>query len=230
MITLQSVSKSFAHKEGTTKAVRNLSLDIPQGMCIGLIGPNGAGKSTTIKMVLGLIKPDNGSIQSIGTEYIGYVPETPALYKYLTAPEILKMYMQLQGLSPTANQIKKILKTVGLQDVGTKRVNTFSKGMAQRLAIAQAIAHKPKVLIVDEPFSGLDPIGRNDIKSLLQQQKEQGVTIIICSHILAEIAQLAEHIAIMDRGSILKEGSKKKLGINTDTIEQVFMKTIQKKK
>lgn len=199
------------------KTVLNgVTIHINEGEVFGLIGPNGAGKSTTIKLLLGLLSPKKGNIQVFGKapanheihKFIGYLPEQPYFYDYLTGRELLNYYGRLHNIPRIErnNKIVKILAQVGLEHAGNTLIRKYSKGMMQRLGLAQAILHTPKLLFLDEPMSGLDPLGRHDMSKLIQHLGENGITIIFCSHILHDIETLCHKIAILHNGTIGHEG------------------------
>ncbi|HEY6968793.1 MAG TPA: ABC transporter ATP-binding protein, partial [Candidatus Angelobacter sp.] len=177
-------------------ALRPLTLTVHEGETFGFLGPNGAGKTTTLKILMGIIFPTAGSARILGRDFrdpevkreIGFLPEQPYFYDYLTAPELLDYYAQLSGV-PEADRRRRVpalLERVGLVDVGRKQLRKFSKGMLQRVGIAQAIIHDPKLIFLDEPMSGLDPIGRHEIRELLQSFKDEGKTLFLTTHILSD--------------------------------------------
>jgi len=196
------------------KAIQNLSLEVYQGECFGFLGHNGAGKTTTIKCVLGLIHSKQGAIRIFGEAHnhissrarIGYVPEQPYFYDHLTVREIMRMYACLSGVKLGRAELERALEHA-LDLVGMdKRVNSpmrsLSKGLTQRVALAQAIVAQPSLLILDEPFSGLDPIGRKEFRDLFGRLKSQGTTIFICSHILSDVEFLCDRVSILSRGEL----------------------------
>ena len=234
-VSLNSVSKIY--KPGLFKkqvrAVNNLSLNIAHGTVYGLVGPNGAGKSTTIRMLLGLIRPDSGSIFFDGKvlkgaplqQEIGYLPENPYLYDHLTLIELLRFSGKTSGLSPEKikNRSDNLLKKMDLLAVRERPLSTFSKGMLQRAGICFALLHDPSIVIFDEPMSGLDPIGRQMVFSLVVDLKKQGKTIFFCSHILNDVERLCDKIGLIDRGQLIKEFDSKDFLLNID--KAVFLHT-----
>ena len=196
-------------------ALNGLDLKIESGSCVGFLGPNGAGKTTTIKILTNLIKPTRGRAYVNGVnvvrnpkealEHIGCVVETPEFYPYLTPLEILEYFGKLRGMP--LNQIKEksyeVIFKVKLWDWRNKRIGTFSKGMKQRLAIAQALLHDPKILVLDEPTSGLDPRGIFEVREIIRKLRDEGKTIFMSSHILNEIQGLCDTIALIDKGRLL---------------------------
>jgi ABC-2 type transport system ATP-binding protein len=202
-------------------AVDNLNLQIRTGEIYGFLGPNGSGKTTTIKMMLNLLHPTRGGATVLGgdsadaaiSSRIGYLPEESYLYRYLTAYETLDFYGRLFGLpgSVRKERIETLLDMVGLSGAGNRQVGTFSKGMARRIGLAQALINDPDLLILDEPTSGMDPMGTRQIKDLLVELGKRGKTILLCSHLLAEVEDICDRIGIMYGGKMQVEGSVKNL-------------------
>lgn len=210
-------------------AVNNVSLNIRRNSVYGLLGPNGAGKSTILKMLTGISKPTSGTIEFNGSEWkrenlkdIGALIEMPPLYENLTAYENLKVTTTLLGLKE--EQISEVLEIVGLTDTGKKRAGQFSLGMKQRLGIAIALLNNPKLLILDEPTNGLDPIGIEELRGLIRSFSEKGITVILSSHILSEVQQIADDIGIIAGGVL---GYEKELKPGED-LEQLFMEVVYK--
>lgn len=209
-------------------AVNNISLNIEKNSVYGLLGPNGAGKSTTLKMITGILKPNSGSIEFDGhlwkrndLEHIGALIEMPPLYENLTAYENLKVRTALLGLDDA--RINEVLQIVQLTNTGKKRVGQFSLGMKQRLGIAIALLNHPKLLILDEPTNGLDPVGIEELRELISSFPAKGITVILSSHILSEVQQIADHIGIIAGGILGYEG---KLNAN-ENLEQLFMDVVK---
>jgi len=235
-IILESVSKRF----GDVWAVRDLNLRIKYGRVYGLLGPNGSGKSTTMKMILGLVKPDSGEILVDGIDVsknpvevrrmIGYVPETPRLYDYLTGIEYLDFIGEAYGMSPEERKrrIEEFLEAFELKGRENELISGYSRGMKQKIALIAALIHRPKILILDEPLSGLDPRSARIVKDLLNKLKEEGVAVILSTHILEIADALCDEIAIMYEGRKLAEGRPKELremaGMPGSTLEEVFLK------
>lgn len=216
--------KSFSEQ----MAVNNISLNIEKNSVYGLLGPNGAGKSTTLKMITGILKPNSGSIEFDGhlwkrndLEHIGALIEMPPLYENLTAYENLKVRTALLGLDDA--RINEVLQIVQLTNTGKKRVGQFSLGMKQRLGIAIALLNHPKLLILDEPTNGLDPVGIEELRELIRSFPAKGITVILSSHILSEVQQTADHIGIIAGGILGYEG---KLNAN-ENLEQLFMDVVK---
>lgn len=202
-------------------AVDGIDIQIKQGQVIGLLGPNGSGKSTTVKMLLGLLKPTGGSLKvfnrpcsdvQIKTR-IGYLPEETYLYKYLTASETLDFFGALFNLPAKERQRrnKQLLEMVGLANSADRPVGEFSKGMARRVGLAQALINDPDLVILDEPTSGLDPIGCNEVKSLIRVLAERKKTVILCSHLLADVEDVCDTIYVMYGGKVRASGELGKL-------------------
>ncbi|WP_343250639.1 lantibiotic protection ABC transporter ATP-binding protein [Diplocloster hominis] len=216
---------------GRQNAVDHVSLHVRENTIYGLLGPNGAGKSTTLKMITGMLRPSDGTIQFRGREWsrkdleqIGALIETPPLYENLTAVENLKVRATL--LNIPGRRIDEVLDIVELKDTGQKRAGQFSMGMKQRLGIAIALLNKPKLLILDEPTNGLDPIGIQELRSLIRSFPSNGMTVILSSHILPEVQLIADDIGIISDGRLGYEGEMDK-DVN---LEELFMDTVRKTK
>ncbi len=218
MLECTNLTKSYKKK----CVVDNLSFNVNKGEIFAFLGSNGAGKTTTIKMILGLVGIDNGKVKIAENIRIGYSPETPYFPPFLTGYEVLEYYAGIQKIAKTEQkaEIPKLLETVGLENDKT-RVKNYSKGMLQRLALAQALLGNPDLLILDEPTAGLDALGRLEIMQLIEKLKNSGKTIIINSHILNDIER------ICDRGIIIKKGVQmgvwNKSDNNTKTLEEIFL-------
>jgi ABC-2 type transport system ATP-binding protein len=203
------------------KAVDRLNLNVRRGEVFGFLGPNGAGKTTTLKILMGLIYPTSGTARildrpmgDVGVKHqIGFLPESPYFYDYLTGEEFLRFYGQLFGLHGTAltNRIKYLLELVGLPHVTKLQLRKFSKGMLQRIGIAQALINDPHLVVLDEPMSGLDPVGRKEVRDLILRLKEEGKTIFFSSHILHDAELLCDRVSILVKGRIVAMGSVKDL-------------------
>jgi ABC-2 type transport system ATP-binding protein len=203
------------------KAVSNLSLRVPAGVKFGLLGPNGAGKTTFVKMLLSAVHPSAGSAWIYGKDArlpqsrrpVGYLPENHRFPIYLTGYGMLDFYGSLSGLpsSERRKRIPGILDLVGLSDWGPVRIKKYSKGMLQRLGLAQALIHRPRLLILDEPTDGVDPAGRREIRDILNGLTGKGVTIFINSHLLSEVESFCEYVAIMRKGELVLEGKMSNL-------------------
>jgi len=199
------------------QALRPLDLKVEEGEIFGFLGPNGAGKTTTLKLLMGLIFPTAGSARILGMEVddprmkaqIGFLPEQPYFYDYLTARELLEYYGQLSGVEAKqrSSRVNEVLQRVGLPDVGGVQLRKFSKGMLQRVGIAQAILHDPKVVFFDEPMSGLDPMGRREVRDLMAQLKVEGKTVFFSTHILSDAEALCDRVGIIHQGELRGVGA-----------------------
>jgi ABC-2 type transport system ATP-binding protein len=193
-------------------ALKPLHLAVEEGEIFGFLGPNGAGKTTTLKMLVGLAFPSGGTARILGMELddpkmkaqIGFLPEQPYFYDYLTAGELLKYYGQLSGVDAKqlSSKVDEVLARVGLKDAANVQLRKFSKGMLQRAGIAQAILHDPKVVFLDEPMSGLDPMGRREVRSLIEELKAEGKTVFFSTHILSDAEALCDRVAIIHLGEL----------------------------
>jgi len=198
-----------------------LHLAVEDGEILGFLGPNGAGKTTTLKLLMGLIFPTAGSARILGKEWtdptvksqIGFLPEQPYFYDYLTARELLDYYGRLSGVpaKQLKSRIEAVLARVGLPDVSGMQLRKFSKGMLQRVGIAQAILHEPKVVFLDEPMSGLDPMGRREVRDLMEQLKSEGKTVFFSTHILSDAEALCDRVAVIHLGELRGVGAVEEL-------------------
>lgn len=213
-----SVSRLKKHY-GKKTALEDVTLTVEPGTCFGLLGPNGAGKSTTMKLLTGIIEPDDGTIHVLGLDVvkdqraiqrqIGYVPQSITLYEKLSAYDNLVFFGEMNGVKGRLlkERISEVLNQTGLSDRAKEAVSTFSGGMKRRINIACALLHKPKILILDEPTVGIDPQSRNRIFELINSLKEEGVTVIYSTHYMEEVEALCDHIAIIDHGKVMTQGS-----------------------
>jgi len=220
--------KDFWHRP-VVEAVKDLNLTIQQGEVFGLLGPNGSGKSTTLKMMLGLLRPTRGTIELFegrGPEDVavkarlGYLPEVSHLHEFLTPRETLMYYASLFGLpqADAKRRTQELLQMVGLESVADRAVGKFSKGMARRVGLAQALINAPELLILDEPTSGLDPIGCREVKDLVRLLAKSGVTVLMTSHLLADVEDVCDRVAIMNRGELCAYGATRDLLRNPDLV------------
>jgi ABC-2 type transport system ATP-binding protein len=218
-IEIQNMVKKFRNlitREWVT-AVNDISLEVTQGEIFGFLGPNGAGKTTTIKALLGLIFPDAGSLKVLGrtpgdTEVkrqISYLPESPYFYEHMSAKEVISFYAALFGMTGAerSKRVDYLIELVGLKSAGNKPLRAFSKGMLQRVGIAQSLVNDPKVLFFDEPTSGLDPIAHRDIRDLILHLKNEGRTLFLSSHQLSDVEMVCDRVAILYRGKIRRMGN-----------------------
>ncbi len=199
------------------RAVDDLSLRVPAGQVFGLLGPNGSGKSTTIKIILGLLEPTAGGCRVFGVPSaqvearvdVGYLPESPYFYRHLSGRELVRFYARMCGLAGAklAPRVAEVIDWVGLTEAADRLVGTYSKGMLQRIGLAQALVHDPRLVILDEPTSGVDPVGAAAISELILQLKAQGKTVLITSHLLTQIEDICDRVAILDRGRLILEGA-----------------------
>jgi ABC-2 type transport system ATP-binding protein len=202
-------------------AVRDLNLDVAAGQVYGLLGPNGSGKSTTLKIILGLVSPTRGQAKIFGRdstrvasrEAVGFLPESPYFPKYLTAKETLHFYGKLSGLR--GNKLKKhvdeLLELVGLTSARDRRLGGYSKGMLQRIGLAQALVHEPKLVVLDEPTAGVDPAGSREIRDLILDLKRRGITVLLSSHLLGQVQEVCDRIGILANGILVREGAVSEL-------------------
>ena len=212
-LKIENLHKSF----GKNTIINGLSMSIPENTIFGFLGKNGAGKTTTMKMILGFLKIDEGSIEVFGEKvsfgqsktnrFIGYLPDVPEFYGYMTAKEYLNLCGAITGLSKNEikNKSEELLELVGLRDVN-KRISGYSRGMRQRLGIAQALLNSPKLLICDEPTSALDPLGRKEILDIILKIKDS-TTVIFSTHILSDVEAICDHVVVLDKGKNVLEGS-----------------------
>ncbi|MFN2384618.1 MAG: ABC transporter ATP-binding protein [Gemmatimonadota bacterium] len=210
-VELVGVEKRF----GATRAVRGLDLRIPRGSTYGLLGPNGSGKTTTIRMLLRILEPDAGTLRVFGGDVtpaaldrIGYLPEERGLYARMTARNVLAFLAELKGVPPRVSRprIDAWLERMGLADRADARVQEYSKGMQQKLQFLAAIIHQPDLVILDEPFSGLDPINQEVLKEIIAELRTQGRTILFCTHMIEHAERLCDHVCIIARGQVLVDG------------------------
>ena len=197
-------------------AVSDLTLDVAEGEVFGLLGPNGSGKSTTLKILLGLVTPSRGECRIFGEKSrdyqshrdVGFLPENPYFYKFLTAAETLRFYGKICGLKRGAleKRISDLISLVGLEDARDRRVGGFSKGMLQRVGLAQALIQDPRLLILDEPTAGVDPVGSRAIRDLILDLKKMGKTVLLTSHLLEQVQEVCDRVGIMARGTMVRHG------------------------
>lgn len=218
-IEITGLTKDFALNLRGIKlrAVENLTLNIPEGQVFGLLGPNGSGKSTTIKIILGLLEPTVGECKVFGVPSgrvdsrlnVGYLPEAPYFYRYLSGRELVRFYGRICGVprKQLDERVQEVIDWVGLSAAAHRRVGTYSKGMLQRIGLAQALVHDPRLIILDEPTAGVDPVGSAEISELILKLKTQGKTVLITSHLLAQIEDICDRVAILDRGKLILEGA-----------------------
>ena len=235
-VKLETISKSF----GTVQAVKNLDLQINAGTVFGFLGPNGSGKSTTMKLIMGLLKADSGKLNVYGIDassnpwdvkkIVGYVPESPRLYDFLTGLEYLDFIADVYGLDAATKKtrINEFLATFDLKNRENEMISGYSHGMQQKIAIIAALLHKPKLLILDEPLSGLDPKSARIVKDLIHKLANEGVTTILSTHVLEIADAVCDKIAILYQGTKLTEGKpaqlRKEAKMPNSTLEEIFLK------
>ena len=212
---LSKVYRDFWGRE-KVRALKALDLEVNQGEVFGLLGPNGSGKTTTIKLLLGLLFPTEGQALIFGkeatdvskNERIGYLPEESYLYKFLNAEETLDFYGRLFDMTPEVRQqrIDELIKLVKIDRARKRQLKEYSKGMTRRIGLAQALINDPDLILLDEPTSGLDPIGTREMKDLILQLKDQGKTVVMCSHLLADVQDVCDRIAILHQGELKELG------------------------
>lgn len=219
-------------------ALQGLDLEVHAGQVFGFLGPNGAGKTTTMNVLLGFVPPTSGSVslfgidvrQPIARQRIGYLPELTYYYRFLTAEELLRFYARIFGLSrsETDQRIAKLIALVELGHAAKRPIKTYSKGMQQRVGLAQALINNPDLLILDEPTSGLDPLGRMKVREIIQRLKNEGKTVFFSSHEMGEVETVCDRVAILHQGELKAEGRVADLVAShrADNLEQVFLKIV----
>ena len=213
------------------QALNGISFNLANNEILGLVGANGAGKSTTIKILIGAIKQSSGRCLIFGKELskqvrkdIGYLPEAPYFYKFLTGFELVSFYAKLSGMSSSdaKNAAMKALNLVGLDDAADRTIGLYSKGMVQRAGLAQAIVHNPKLVILDEPASGLDPVGAADMANIIKRLKSEGKSILLCSHIMSEVESLCDRVVALSKGKVAALGTIDELLAKPNSTEITF--------
>lgn len=229
----------FLGRNKIVVGLENVSFEVEEGEIYGILGPNGSGKTTCLKLLLGILYPTSGEISILGKDQfdiemkknVGFLPENPYYYDYLTGPELLKFYGKLFDLPEKIinERIEKLLHLVKLYDAKKLALRHYSKGMLERIGLAASLINDPKILILDEPTTGLDPIGCMETRDLLIQLKKEGKTILLSSHFLSEVERVCDRIAIFHRGHLLATGGLKELILryNADGLEDLFVKTIK---
>lgn len=207
-------------------AVKGVDIKIPSGTIYGLIGPNGSGKSTTMKALLGLVRPTSGSCRIFGVRgdsfdargKIGFLPENAYFYKFLTGRETINFYGKLSGMGrkELSARTEELLSLVGLEDAADRRLSGYSKGMLQRIGLAQALVSRPSLLVLDEPTAGVDPIGSRMIRDIILNLKKQGMTVFLCSHLLEQVEEVCDHVGIIYKGEMVAQGTVSELTAQQD--------------
>jgi ABC-2 type transport system ATP-binding protein len=218
-VAVHGLTKIFPvpfHPTRGVVAVKDLSLRIEPGEVYGLLGPNGSGKSTTLKIILGLVSPTSGRTEIFGRdsrlvesrEAVGFLPENPYFYKYLTGAETLRFFGRLCGMTGATlkSRVNELLDLVGLNKARDRRLGTYSKGMLQRIGLAQALIHDPRLVVLDEPTAGVDPAGSREIRDLIMDLKRRGITVLLSSHLLAQAQEICDRIGILSDGVLVREG------------------------
>lgn len=217
-VEIKNLVKDFktTFRKQMLRAVDGVSIKIMPGEVYGLIGPNGSGKSTTMKALLGLVAPTAGSCSIFGKDSlkvdsrndVGFLPENPYFYKHLSGQETLKFYGKLCGLKGKnlEDRIRELLALVDLESARDRRLGGYSKGMLQRIGLAQALVQEPRLVILDEPTAGVDPIGSRQIRDLILKLRERGITVFLCSHLLEQVQEVCDHVGIIFKGKMVKEG------------------------
>jgi len=240
-IKIENLTKDFPFglRNLKLRAVEDLSLQIEDNQIFGLLGPNGSGKSTTIKVMLGLLNATRGRCEIFGVPSekvqsrmdVGFLPEAPYFYRYLTGFEMVKFFAKICGVDKKIleHRCHEVIEWVGLKEAANRRVGTYSKGMLQRIGLAQALVHNPRLIILDEPTAGVDPVGSAEISELILKLKEQGKTVLLCSHLLGQVEDICDRVAILNRGKLILEGEVKDLvrrkGLQSLVVEDLSEET-----
>src|SRR5436305_11870150 len=222
-IAVEGLTKVF-HVPFHRKAIvagRDLNLRVAPGEGYGLLGPNGSGKSTTLKIILGLVSPTHGRTKIFGRdsslvesrEAVGFLPENPYFYRFLTGEETLRFFGKLCRVngSRLKSRVRELLELVGLTNARDQRLSTYSKGMLQRIGLAQALINEPKLVVLDEPTAGVDPAGSRDTRNIIVDLKQRGVTVLLSSHLLGQVQEICDHVGILARGTLMREGRLEEL-------------------
>ncbi len=222
-VAIRGLTKVFPvpfHRQAIV-AVRDLDLCVQPGEVYGLLGPNGSGKSTTLKIIFGLVSPTRGHAEIFGRnsslvasrEAAGFLPENPYFYKYLSGAETLRFFGRLCGLSGgrLRTRVDELLELVGLTQARDRRLRTYSKGMLQRIGLAQALINQPKLVVLDEPTAGVDPAGSREIRDLIVDLKRRGITVLLSSHLLAQVQEICDRVGILANGVLVREGRLEEL-------------------
>jgi ABC-2 type transport system ATP-binding protein len=233
-VEIRHLVKDFktSFKRQPLRAVDDVSIRIMPGEVYGLIGPNGSGKSTTMKALLGLVAPTSGQCAIFGKDSlkvdsrneVGFLPENPYFYKHLSGEETLQFYGKLCGIrgAKLKDRVAELLELVDLTGASHRRIGGYSKGMLQRIGLAQALIQQPRLVILDEPTAGVDPIGSREIRDLIFKLREQGITVFLCSHLLEQVQEVCDHVGIIFRGKMVKEGRLEDLIAIEDQTELIL--------
>lgn len=228
--------RSREFRQGNKVALAGLDLEVRAGEIFGFLGPNGAGKTTTMNVLLGFIPPTSGAAslfgidvrQPIARQRIGYLPEMTYYYKFLTGEELLRFYAKIFKLSrrDTDQRIAELLKLVELEHAAKRPIKSYSKGMQQRVGLAQALINNPDLLILDEPTSGLDPLGRMKVREIIQRLKEQGKTVFFSSHELGEVETVCDRVGIVHQGELKAVGTVAEVSTGHENLEKAFLQIV----
>lgn len=237
-IVISNLSKSYGKGKKKVDVVKNISLTVTKGTVFGFIGPNGAGKTSTIKMLVGLSHPTEGTITVAGGnptdiethKKMSFMPESPTFYQYLTGGEFLDFVTTLFNLDNKATRITNALKEVNLLHAKDKKIRNYSKGMLQRLGLAQAMISDPEILFLDEPLDGLDPLGRAEVKKIILSLKANNKTIFINTHILGDVEEVCDLVGIIDHGELLRVDTPKSIITGHRDLEEAFVHIIEKRR
>jgi ABC-2 type transport system ATP-binding protein len=222
-VAVEGLTKVFPvpFRRKSITAVRDLNLRVEAGEVYGLLGPNGSGKSTTLKIILGLASPTRGRTKIFGRDSslvesraaVGFLPENPYFYKFLTGEETLRFFGKLCRVngSRLKSRVRELLELVGLTNARDQRLSTYSKGMLQRIGLAQALINEPKLVVLDEPTAGVDPAGSRDIRNLIVDLKQRGITVLLSSHLLTQVQEICDRVGILARGVLVREGHLEEL-------------------
>lgn len=233
-VEIRNLVKEFktSFRRQPLRAVDDVSITIQAGEVYGLIGPNGSGKSTTMKALLGLVAPTSGHCAIFGKDSlkvdsrndVGFLPENPYFYKHLTGAETLRFYGKLCGLGGRLleDRVTELLSLVDLENARDRRIGGYSKGMLQRIGLAQALIQEPRLVILDEPTAGVDPVGSRQIRDLILKLRERGITVFLCSHLLEQVQEVCDHVGIIFRGKMIREGRLEELIAIEDQTEIVL--------
>jgi len=222
-VAVEGLTKDFRipfHRQSIV-AVRDLNLRVKPGEVYGLLGPNGSGKSTTLKIILGLVSPTHGQTKIFGRESsrvdsreaVGFLPENPYFYKFLTGEETLRFFGKLCRLNGARlkTRVSELLELVGLTNARKQRLSTYSKGMLQRIGLAQALINQPKLVVLDEPTAGVDPVGSRQIRDLILDLKRRGAAVLLSSHLLGQVQEICDRVGILAKGTLVREGRLEEL-------------------
>lgn len=242
VLKVQDLHKSFrvGFIPRKKKILKGISLEVREGEIFGYLGPNGAGKTTTLKCILGLIFPEKGNIEIFGLPYLslrakerlGYLPENPYFYDYLTASEFLRFCCQLYPIAKkdTEEKVRSLLQLVGLEQSSHLQLRKYSRGMLQRIGLAQALIHDPSLVFLDEALGGLDPLGRKEIRDIIVRIREEGKTVFLCSHILQDIEMICDRVAIIVNGEIISQGKLQDLISEKILFTEILLSGVERPK